>query len=102
MATKPTRRDVIGMRPSPLRQCLRRPCLAGRRAGAGRAGRPKVEYTMKKLAFDPAKVPGLSEKLLVSHYENNYAGAVQAAQRDHRAARRARHRRRRRSSWSTG
>jgi len=37
---------------------------------------PKVEYTMKKLAFDPAKVPGLSEKLLTSHYENNYGGAV--------------------------
>ncbi|HKH66086.1 MAG TPA: Fe-Mn family superoxide dismutase [Reyranella sp.] len=31
---------------------------------------------MKKLAFDPAKVPGLSEKLLTSHYENNYGGAV--------------------------
>jgi len=37
---------------------------------------PKVEYAMKKLAFDPAKVPGLSEKLLTSHYENNYGGAV--------------------------
>jgi len=37
---------------------------------------PKVEYAMKKLAFDPAKAPGLSEKLLTSHYENNYGGAV--------------------------
>jgi Fe-Mn family superoxide dismutase len=37
---------------------------------------PKVEYAMKKLPFDPAKVPGLSEKLLTSHYENNYGGAV--------------------------
>ena len=37
---------------------------------------PKVEYTMKKLPFDPAKVKGLSEKLLISHYENNYGGAV--------------------------
>lgn len=37
---------------------------------------PKMEYTLKKLPFDPAKVKGFSEKLLVSHYENNYGGAV--------------------------
>jgi Fe-Mn family superoxide dismutase len=37
---------------------------------------PKVEYPIKKLPFDPAKIKGLSEKLLVSHYENNYSGAV--------------------------
>jgi superoxide dismutase, Fe-Mn family len=28
------------------------------------------------LPFDPKKLTGLSEKLLVSHHENNYAGAV--------------------------
>ena len=43
---------------------------------AQQAGAPKVEYEIKKLPFDPAKVKGLSEKLLVSHYENNYSGAV--------------------------
>ena len=37
---------------------------------------PKMEYAIKKLPFDPTKVKGLSEKLLVSHYENNYSGAV--------------------------
>jgi superoxide dismutase, Fe-Mn family len=37
---------------------------------------PKVEYTPKKLPFDPSKVKGLSQKLLESHYENNYTGAV--------------------------
>jgi Fe-Mn family superoxide dismutase len=37
---------------------------------------PKVEYAIKKLPFDPAKIQGLSEKLLVSHWENNYSGAV--------------------------
>jgi Fe-Mn family superoxide dismutase len=31
---------------------------------------------MKPLACDPARLPGLSEKLIVSHYENNYGGAV--------------------------
>ena len=39
-------------------------------------GVPKVEYTPKKLPFDPSKVKGLSEKILTSHHENNYTGAV--------------------------
>jgi Fe-Mn family superoxide dismutase len=30
----------------------------------------------KPLRFDPRAVPGLSEKLLVSHHDNNYVGAV--------------------------
>lgn len=30
----------------------------------------------KPLPFDPTAVPGLSEKLLRSHYDNNYTGAV--------------------------
>lgn len=30
----------------------------------------------KPLPFDPGKLPGLSEKLLRSHHENNYTGAV--------------------------
>ncbi len=33
-------------------------------------------YTIKPLTFDPQKIRGLSEKMLVSHYENNYGGAV--------------------------
>jgi len=37
---------------------------------------PKPEYEIKKLPFDPAKVKGLSEKLLQSHWANNYSGAV--------------------------
>lgn len=35
-----------------------------------------MTYSMKPLACDPGKLRGLSEKLIVSHYENNYAGAV--------------------------
>src|SRR5262252_660281 len=35
-----------------------------------------MPYTMQPLACDPAKLKGLSEKLIVSHYENNYGGAV--------------------------
>ena len=33
-------------------------------------------YTMKPLACDPQRVKGMSERLIVSHYENNYGGAV--------------------------
>lgn len=33
-------------------------------------------YEVKSLPIDPTKVQGLSEKLLVSHHDNNYAGAV--------------------------
>jgi superoxide dismutase, Fe-Mn family len=32
----------------------------------------------KPLPFDPAKLKGLSEKLIRSHHENNYTGAVRA------------------------
>ena len=33
-------------------------------------------YVMKPLACDPARLKALSERLIVSHYENNYGGAV--------------------------
>src|SRR6267143_4620635 len=36
----------------------------------------KMSHAMKPLSCDPAKLNGLSEKLIVSHYENNYGGAV--------------------------
>src|SRR5712675_3386482 len=35
-----------------------------------------MAYTMKPLTCDAARIKGMSEKLLVSHYENNYGGAV--------------------------
>jgi len=31
---------------------------------------------MKPLGCDPARIKGISERLIVSHYENNYGGAV--------------------------
>src|SRR6187399_3137599 len=35
-------------------------------------------FEIKPLPFDPAKLTGLSERLLKSHWENNYAGAIRA------------------------
>ena len=40
------------------------------------AGPKPMTYDIKPLPFDPKNIKGLSEKLLVSHYENNYSGAV--------------------------
>jgi Fe-Mn family superoxide dismutase len=39
---------------------------------AGQAFAPKA----LPLPFDPASIAGLSEKLLTSHHDNNYVGAV--------------------------
>src|SRR5438105_15439745 len=35
-----------------------------------------MTYNVRPLSCDPKKLKGLSEKLIVSHHENNYAGAV--------------------------
>jgi len=35
-------------------------------------------HEIKPLPFDPAKLNGLSEKLMHSHWENNYGGSVKA------------------------
>lgn len=35
-----------------------------------------MPYGVKPLGCDPARVKGMSERLIISHYENNYGGAV--------------------------
>jgi Fe-Mn family superoxide dismutase len=50
------------------------PALAQAPASVGGA-RP-MTYEPKPLSFDPKSIKGISEKVLVSHYENNYLGAV--------------------------
>lgn len=35
-----------------------------------------MPYEIKPMPFDPKSISGISEKVLVSHYENNYGGAV--------------------------
>jgi superoxide dismutase, Fe-Mn family len=44
-------------------------------ASAQQAGSAKG-YQAKPLPFDPKTIPGLSEKILISHHDNNYVGAV--------------------------
>jgi superoxide dismutase, Fe-Mn family len=45
-------------------------------AQAQPAAAPAPTYPIRPLPFDPKTITGLSEKLLVSHHDNNYAGAV--------------------------
>ena len=40
------------------------------------SGAKPVTYEPKPLSLDPKTIKGISEKVLVSHYENNYVGAV--------------------------
>src|SRR5258708_8196781 len=60
------------------------PCKPRRTIGR-RPGRPKrpfhrrnveMTYAMKPLSCDAARTKGMSERLIISHYENNYGGAV--------------------------
>jgi superoxide dismutase, Fe-Mn family len=39
-------------------------------------GTKPMAYQPKAMSFDPKSISGISEKVLVSHYENNYVGAV--------------------------
>ncbi len=50
---------------------------SGTNAGAAdRAGVPPGKHEMAPLPFDPKRLRGLSERLIVSHHENNYGGAL--------------------------
>ncbi len=53
--------------------------LSATRAGAQTAtsaGPKPFVYEAKPLVLDPKSIKGISEKVLISHYENNYTGAV--------------------------
>lgn len=43
---------------------------------ATKPGAKPTAYEIKPFSLDPKSVKGISEKILVSHYENNYVGAV--------------------------
>src|SRR5215471_6226823 len=44
--------------------------------GTASTGAKPMTYDIKPFSVDPKSIKGLSEKILVSHYENNYSGAV--------------------------
>jgi len=49
------------------------------------SGARTMPYQAKPLSLDPKSIKGISEKVLVSHYENNYVGAVSASTRSARS-----------------
>jgi Fe-Mn family superoxide dismutase len=50
--------------------------LAGEALAQGAPAAAAPSFSPKPLPFDPKAVTGLSEKLIVSHHDNNYVGAV--------------------------
>ena len=69
-----TRREALGA------LAVASAALATARAEAAPVISPAPAYAgahaLKPLPFDPAMLPGLSERLLRSHHENNYGGAL--------------------------
>jgi Fe-Mn family superoxide dismutase len=51
------------------------PGAAAAQTAPAATGKP-MTYDMKPLPFEPSHIKGMSEKILTSHYENNYGGAV--------------------------
>jgi superoxide dismutase, Fe-Mn family len=72
MTTNPNRRDVL----TSLALGGVAAAVPGTRAPWQDPAPKPGTHAVKPLPFDPTKLAGLSEKLLVSHHDNNYAGAV--------------------------
>ena len=76
MTLNPERRDFIrGVGAAAASTAV----LAGAQALAQtnpQTGAKAMAYQPKPMSFDPKSITGISEKVLVSHYENNYVGAV--------------------------
>ena len=61
-----------------------------------------MTFQMKPLTCDPAQIKGMSARLIISHYENNYGGAVKRLNLNSGKARRARFLRMLQAFSSTG
>ncbi len=71
MTAEQNRRDFIAVAAGAAVLAGATDALAQQQASA-----PKPQFEIRKLPFDPARIKGLSEKLLQSHWQNNYSGAV--------------------------
>ena len=83
--TKPSRRDfmataVVGAGSLALSAAASAatPTDASKETAMSTAPAFQTSDKLKPLAFDPAKLTGLSERLIRSHWENNYGGSVKA------------------------
>ena len=78
MSTELKRRDFIQttgflMGAAAAATLIEQPAFA---QNAQQTGAKPMVYEAKPLSLDPKAIKGISEKVLVSHYENNYVGAV--------------------------
>ena len=73
-----SRRDVLLQTGSALAVLgvLGESVVHGESKRVGTAPVPVGKHTLVPLPFDAKKLKGLSERMLVSHHDNNYAGAV--------------------------
>jgi superoxide dismutase, Fe-Mn family len=81
MSSDPSRRTVLGALGAAAVAAAGRSAVAQPAPAVAAATAPPAflgRHEPRPLAFDPAKLKGLSEKLLRSHWENNYGGAVRA------------------------
>lgn len=82
MESVTTRRDFLSLAAAGAALSIVTPGIAG----AAETEAPTIalpnafaaDHAPKPLGFDPAKLNGLSEKLIRSHWENNYGGSVKA------------------------
>jgi Fe-Mn family superoxide dismutase len=79
--SNPGRRDLLAAG-SAIALVAAASAAADARAAEGAPPPPAQAFqandTLRPLPFDPAKLQGLSEKMLRSHWENNYGGSVKA------------------------
>ena len=83
--TKPSRRDFMataavgaGSLALSAAASAATPADASKETAMSTAPAFQTSDKLKPLAFDPAKLTGLSERLIRSHWENNYGGSVKA------------------------
>jgi len=69
------RRDAMKLMAVSLGSAMTISSIPAFAADAG-TGKSSDEIPIKPLPFDPKKLHGISEKLITSHWENNYAGSV--------------------------
>jgi superoxide dismutase, Fe-Mn family len=76
MTLDPERRDFIkGVGAAAASTAMLATTQAFAQANQQTGTKPMI-YQVKPMSFDPKSISGISEKVLVSHYENNYVGAV--------------------------
>src|SRR5206468_946671 len=72
-----TRREILGSGTAMVAgAAIARAQPGSKGANASRGDAFAGKHAPKPLPFDPTKLVGLSEKLILSHHEKNYGGAI--------------------------